>query len=45
MRHTDIQETLMMNKQPENNVSIYKIESGSYMIKTGNSVTIIRFNA
>jgi hypothetical protein len=35
----------MMNKQPETNVSIYKIESGSYMIKTGNSVTIIRFNA
>lgn len=35
----------MMNPNTASNVSIYKIESGSYMIKTGNSVTIIRFTA
>jgi hypothetical protein len=34
-----------MTNLPQNNVSVYKIESGSYMIKTGNSVTIIRFTA
>ena len=34
-----------MNPSTPNNVSVYKIESGSYMIKTGNSVTIIRFTA
>jgi hypothetical protein len=32
-----------MNTANQNNVSVYKIESGSYMIKTGSQVTIIRF--
>ena len=34
-----------MNNASQNSVSIYKIESGSYMIKTGDQVTIIRFTA
>jgi hypothetical protein len=41
-RHT--RRLSMMNNANQNNVSVYKIESGSYMIKTGSQVTIIRFN-
>ena len=33
----------MMNNTNQTNINVYKIESGSYMIKTGTSVTIIRF--